>query len=132
MSFRGIPVHVSLPAVGGTVWVKAPSVDAGGAVSIVDIRALNGAATSSTNSFTCDVLVGTGSGTPTISGTVASIGGTASHWAVGVAQGATPSGTASKVAGDGWIGVRTVQQGTGTVTQPAHVTVTIVSGVTGG
>lgn len=131
-SFRSIPVFIPLPPAGGTAWLRCPTAAGGGAVTVEDVRVFNGAATSSTISIYVDVLSGTGSGTPTIAGTIAAtIGGTANHWAAGVAQGSVTAGTASKIAGDAWLGVRVTSQGAGTITQPAWASILVQSGVTG-
>lgn len=131
-TFRSIPLYVPLPPAGGTAWVRCPTGDLGGAVTVADVRCFNGAATSSTVSIYVDVLAGTGATTPTVTGTVvATIGGTASHWALGASQGTATSGTAGKIAADGWLGVRVTAQNDGTITQPAWATLLISSGVSG-
>jgi hypothetical protein len=119
-TFRSIPLYVPLPPAGGTAWVRCPTGDLGGAVTVADVRCFNGAATSSTVSIYVDVLAGTGATTPTVTGTVvATIGGD------------LPGGAARKIAADGWLGVRVTAQNAGTITQPAWATLLISSGVSG-
>lgn len=130
--FRSIPVHVPLPPVGGTAWVRLPTADGGGACQVVDVRVINGAATASTASFYVDVVKASNAGTPAVNGTIAAtIGGTASHWAVGVPQGAAPTASAGRVDAGEYVGVRCVQQTIGTVTAPASCMLLVQAGVTG-
>lgn len=132
MSFRAIPIHIPLPPVGGTAWVRLPTADAGGACQVVDVRVFNAAATASTASFTVDVIKASNVGTPAVNGTIAAtIGGTASHWAVGVPQGTSPSASAGRVEAGEYVGVRCNQQTIGTVTAPASCMLLVQSGVTG-
>lgn len=132
MSMKAIPVHVPLPPVGGTAWIRVPTAALGGAVTCVDVRVINGAATSSTASFTVDVIKASNAATPVVNGTIAAtIGGTASHWAVGVPQGAAPSASAGAVSAGEYVGVRCNQQTIGTVTAPASCMLLFQSGKSG-
>lgn len=65
--------------------LKAPSAANGGGITIREAKAINGAATSSSNGFAVALHKYTNAGTPALSGTIAAaVGGTTDHWAAGV------------------------------------------------